>query len=92
MKNIINFILLLIFVGIIIYSLIFDVKSTGQILYKYNPHILIALQKGFETFIDLSHLPQIFDTLFIKLLNINISIYAYLFIIILIFVNNRYKN
>tara|TARA_Y100001970_G_C14250723_1_gene871645 strand:+ start:5328 stop:5609 length:282 start_codon:yes stop_codon:yes gene_type:complete len=88
MKNIINFILLLLLLSIIILDLFFELPILGKILYDLNPNIVIGLQKTFETSIDFIHLPQMLDSTLINFLNLSISIFGYIIIVLALFLYN----
>ena len=83
MKHIINFILLLILIGII-----FDIPSIGKFLYNYNINITIGIQKAFEMSVDFLNLPSLFNSLFIKLLSISLSIYGGIIITLMLILYN----
>ncbi len=88
MKNIINFILLLLLLSIIILDLFFELPILGKILYDLNPNIVIGLQKIFETSIDFLHWPQMLDSILINFLNLSISIFGYTITILALFLYN----
>ena len=88
MKNIINFILLLILISIIFLGVIFDIPSLGKFLYYYNINIAIGIQKAFEMSVDFLNLPSLFNSLFIKLLNISLSIYGCIIITFTLIIYN----
>ena len=88
MKNITNFILLLILASIIFLDLIFDIPCIGRFLYNYNVNISIGIQKAFEMSVDFLNLPSIFNSLFIKFLKISISIYGYIIITLALILYN----
>jgi hypothetical protein len=84
MKHILNFILLLILIGIIFLDVVFDIPSLGKFLYYYNINIAIGIQKAFEMSVDFLNLPS----LFIKLLNISLSIYGCIIITLTLILYN----
>ena len=88
MKNIINFILLLTLTGIIFLDLIFSIPSIGEFLYNYNINVAIGIQKAFEMSVDFLNLPSLFNSLFIKLLNISLSIYGCIIITFTLIIYN----
>ena len=88
MKHIINFILLLILIGIIFLGVIFDIPSLGKFLYYYNINIAIGIQKTFEMCVDFLNLPSLFNSLFIKLLNISLAIYGCIIITLTLILYN----
>jgi|TARA_B110000238_G_scaffold23903_1_gene23171 hypothetical protein len=88
MKHIINFILLLILIGITFLGVIFDIPSLGKFLYYYNINIAIGIQKVFEMSIDFLNLPSLFNLLFIKLLNISLAIYGCIIITLTLILYN----
>ena len=88
MKNIINFILLLLLLSIIILDLYIELPILGKILYYLNPNIVIGLQKTFETSIDFIQLPQMLDSILINFLNLSISIFGYIITVLALFLYN----